>query len=146
MRVPDFASDDADVEEVFDTTGRPPAGWMHALFDGGPFANDVGRCVPGPPPPDPLVVGETTYQLRTVGSWSDPSDPIAVYGLTRECKHPQLCQRVLVPAIVLASAESLRVGVVSRLAKPSAAARNIVINGSFGRVLALDRPAWRWHR
>jgi hypothetical protein len=44
MRVPDFASDDADVEEVFDTTGRPPAGWMHALFDGGPFAN---RCTLG---------------------------------------------------------------------------------------------------
>lgn len=65
----------------FDTSGRPPAGWMHALFDGGPFAEDVGRCVPGPPPPDPLVMGNTTYMLRTVGSWSDPHNPIAIYGL-----------------------------------------------------------------
>lgn len=72
------------VEDVFDLTGRPPTGWMHALFDGGPFAEDVGRCVPGPPPPDPLIVGETTYLLRVVGSWSDPEDPIAIYGLTRE--------------------------------------------------------------
>lgn len=38
---------------------------------------------PGTPPPDPLVVGKITYLLHTVGSWSDPEDRIAVYGLTR---------------------------------------------------------------
>lgn len=78
------------MEDVFDTTGRPRKGWMHALFDGGPFAEDVGRCVPGPPPPDPLVIGDTTYLLRTVGSWSDPKDPIAIYGLTREVEQPPI--------------------------------------------------------
>ena len=79
------------MEDVFDTTGRPPTGWMHALFDSGPFGEDVGRCVPGPPPADSLVVGDTIYILRTVGSWSDPWDPIAVYGLTLkyEDQHPE---------------------------------------------------------
>jgi hypothetical protein len=57
-------SKDGRMDDVFDTTGRPLAGWMHALFDGGPFGEDVGRCVPGPPPRDPLVVGDTTYLLR----------------------------------------------------------------------------------
>lgn len=76
------------MDDVFDLTGRPPEGWMHAVFDGGPFADDVGRCVPGPPPPDPLVVGTATYLLRTVGSWSDAQDPVAVYGLTREMAQP----------------------------------------------------------
>src|SRR4051794_12079730 len=64
---------------------------MHAIFDGGPFGEDVGRCIPGPPPPDTLEVdyeqdGDVrrfTYYLRVVGSWSDPSDPIAVYGNPR---------------------------------------------------------------
>lgn len=71
------------VEDVFDTTGRPPEGWMNALFNDGPFMNDVGRCVPGPPPPDPLVVdagsAPWTYRVVTVGSWSDPLNPIAIY-------------------------------------------------------------------
>ena len=72
------------MDDVFDTTGRPPAGWMNAIFDGGPFTDDVGRCVPGPPPPDPLVVGDTIYVLQTIGSWSDPNNPIAIYGPTRK--------------------------------------------------------------
>ncbi|MFD9620641.1 hypothetical protein ACFWB2_25585 [Streptomyces virginiae] len=72
------------VEDVFDTTGRPPTGWMHAIFHGGPYGEDVGRCVPGPPAPDLLTVPSAegdvhVYRLRTVGSWSDPDDPIAVY-------------------------------------------------------------------
>ena len=63
---------------------------MNALFDGGPYAEDVGRCVPGPPPPDTIEVDGATYLLRAVGSWSDPMNPIAVYGLTRdyEDQHP----------------------------------------------------------
>jgi hypothetical protein len=73
------------VEDVFDLTGRPPSGWMHAIFSDGPFETDVGRCVPGPPPPDPLVAAarkgwpEWHYRLLTIGSWSDPEDPIAFY-------------------------------------------------------------------
>jgi hypothetical protein len=73
------------VEDVFDTTGRPPEGWMHALFTDGPFKDDVGRCVPGPPPPDPLIVERSVngsdwhYRLLTVGSWRDPGDPLAIY-------------------------------------------------------------------
>ena len=65
-----------DVEDVFDTTGRPPLGWMHAIFDDGPFKEDVGRCVPGPPPADPLIIEPTAgrprwhYRLLTIGSWS----------------------------------------------------------------------------
>ncbi|MFF4266148.1 hypothetical protein [Streptomyces virginiae] len=44
----------------------------------------MGRCVPGPPAPDLVTVspGEGdvhVYRLRTVGSWSAPNDPIAVY-------------------------------------------------------------------
>ncbi|MGW3325868.1 hypothetical protein [Streptomyces virginiae] len=72
------------MEDVFDTTGRPPKGWMHAVFHGGPYGEDVGRCIPGPPAPETLTVppaeGDVhVYRLRTVGSWSDPDDPIAVY-------------------------------------------------------------------
>ncbi|MFI1973663.1 hypothetical protein [Streptomyces wedmorensis] len=74
------------MEDVFDTTGRPPKGWMHAIFHGGPYGEDVGRCIPGPPAPATLSVplaegGEHVYRLWTVGSWSDPDDPIAVYNL-----------------------------------------------------------------
>ncbi|MGW5000944.1 hypothetical protein ACWEP8_25075 [Streptomyces hydrogenans] len=72
------------MEDVFDMTGRPPEGWMHAVFHGGPCGEDVGRCVPGPPAPVtlsvPLPEGRVhVYRLWTVGSWSDPDDPIAVY-------------------------------------------------------------------
>ncbi|MFB7338915.1 hypothetical protein [Streptomyces hydrogenans] len=72
------------MEDVFDTTGRPPEGWMHAVFHGGPCGEDVGRCVPGPPAPVTWSVplpegGVHVYRLWTVGSWSDPDDPIAVY-------------------------------------------------------------------
>ncbi|MEU2507123.1 hypothetical protein ABZ621_20785 [Streptomyces sp. NPDC007863] len=72
------------MEGVFDTTGRAPEGWMHAVFHGGPYGEDVGRCVPGPPAPGTLSVplpegGVHVYRLWTVGSWSDPDDPIAVY-------------------------------------------------------------------
>ncbi|MFF9341734.1 hypothetical protein ACF1CG_18590 [Streptomyces sp. NPDC014773] len=74
------------MEDVFDTTGRPPKGWMHAVFHGGPYGEgeDVGRCIPGPPAPATLSVplpegGVHVYRLWTVGSWSDPDDPIAVY-------------------------------------------------------------------
>ncbi|MFB7410422.1 hypothetical protein ACFCZ2_24880 [Streptomyces sp. NPDC056202] len=72
------------VEDVFDTTGRPPHGWMHAIFHGGPYGEDVGRCIPGPPAQELLTVplaegGVHVYRLWTVGSWSDPDDPVAVY-------------------------------------------------------------------
>lgn len=72
------------MEDLFDTSGRPPEGWMNAIFDGGPYGEDVGRCVPGPPPVDELAVKGITYYLRTVGSWSAPENPIAIYGLTRD--------------------------------------------------------------
>jgi hypothetical protein len=72
------------MDDLFDTSGRPPTGWMNALFDGGPYGEDVGRCVTGPPPADQLAVEGAIYYLRTVGSWSDPENPVAVYGLTRE--------------------------------------------------------------
>ena len=72
------------MKDLFDTTGRPLKAWMNAIFDGGPFTDDVGRCVPGPPPPDPLAIGDAIYLLRVVGSSSDPDNPIAIYGLTRE--------------------------------------------------------------
>ncbi|MFI0824511.1 hypothetical protein ACH4Q7_08670 [Streptomyces roseolus] len=72
------------MEDVFDTTGRPPEGWMHAVFHGGPYGEDVGRCVPGPPAPATLPVplpegGVHVYRLWAVGSWSAPDDPTAVY-------------------------------------------------------------------
>ncbi|MFE0462645.1 hypothetical protein ACFW1A_25655 [Kitasatospora sp. NPDC058965] len=72
------------MDDVFDTTGRPPAGWMHAIFRDGPFSDDVGRCVPGPHPPARIEVGPDkggpfVYRLATVGSWSDPLDPVALY-------------------------------------------------------------------
>ncbi|GAA3120522.1 hypothetical protein [Streptomyces goshikiensis] len=44
------------MKDVFDLTGTPPQGWMHAIFGGGPFADDVGRCVPGPPAPEAITV------------------------------------------------------------------------------------------
>ncbi len=57
---------------------------MHAVFHGGPYGEDVGRCVLGPPAPAALSVplpegGVHVYRLWTVGSWSAPDDPIAVY-------------------------------------------------------------------
>ncbi|WP_052851297.1 hypothetical protein [Streptomyces avicenniae] len=72
------------MEDVFDGTGSPPRGWMHAVFEGGPYGEDVGRCVPGPPASELLSVplpegGVHTYRLKVVGSWSAPDDPIAVY-------------------------------------------------------------------
>lgn len=72
------------MQDVFDVTGRPPKGWMHAVFRGGPYGEDVGRCIPGPPAPATLSVplpegGVHVYRLWTVGSWSAPDDPIAVY-------------------------------------------------------------------
>ncbi|MFE3073572.1 hypothetical protein [Streptomyces sp. NPDC059247] len=74
------------MEDVFDIAGRPPSGWMHAIFHGGPYGDDVGRCIPGPPAPEVLKVplpegGEHVYRLWNVGSWLDPNDPIAVYNL-----------------------------------------------------------------
>jgi hypothetical protein len=47
-----------DVEDVFATEDAPPAGWMRAIFDGGPYHDDVGRCVPGPPAPTTLTVSD----------------------------------------------------------------------------------------
>lgn len=44
------------LEDVFDTTGRPPKGWLHAVFHGGPYGEDVGIRVPGPPAPATLSV------------------------------------------------------------------------------------------
>jgi hypothetical protein len=73
------------VEDVFDTTGRPPTGWMHAIFGDGPFGHDVGRRIPGPPPADPLLIEARDewpawhYRLLNVISWSDPDDRIALY-------------------------------------------------------------------
>ena len=61
------------VEDVFDTSGRPPKGLMNALFDGGPYADDVGRCVPGPPPADTFDVDGVTYYLRTVDRGAVPA-------------------------------------------------------------------------
>jgi hypothetical protein len=56
---------------------------MRAIFEGGPYHSDVGRCVPGPPPPPHLPVaannGTCTYHLLSVLSWNDPSDPFALY-------------------------------------------------------------------
>src|SRR3954469_20781896 len=71
------------MEDVFDLTGLPPQGWMHAIFDGGPYAEDVGRCVPGPPAPATIKVPmsdgrQHVYRLSVVGSWSAPADPIAI--------------------------------------------------------------------
>ncbi|MFK4122887.1 hypothetical protein [Streptomyces longwoodensis] len=72
------------MEDVFDVTGRLPRGWMHAIFGTGPYSEDIGRCVPGPPAPETITVplsegGEHVYRLVTVGSWSAPDDPIALY-------------------------------------------------------------------
>jgi hypothetical protein len=71
------------VEDVFETETAPPDGWMHAIFDGGPYTDDVGRCVPGPPPARMLTTTingrSCSYHLLTVGSWSEPNDPVAIY-------------------------------------------------------------------
>jgi hypothetical protein len=85
------------MEDVFDLSGTPPQGWMHALFGGGPYADDVGRCVPGPPAPEAVTVplpegGEFVYRLVTVGSWSAPDDPIAVYDDTGPVSEPPLSE------------------------------------------------------
>lgn len=60
------------MDDVFDLTGHPPKGWVHAVFHDGPYADDVGRCVPGPPTPDPLEVelsggGTFVYRILSVG-------------------------------------------------------------------------------
>jgi len=34
---------------------------MNAIFDEGPYGEDVGRCVPGPPPVDEFVAKGVTY-------------------------------------------------------------------------------------
>ena len=55
------------MQDVFDLTGHPPEGWVHAFFGDGPYDQDVGRCVPGPPTPDPLEVEApdgTTFVYR----------------------------------------------------------------------------------
>jgi hypothetical protein len=83
------------MEDVFDRTGRPPQGWMHAIFNTGPYQGDVGRCIPGPPAPETLEVGQPdggtfVYYLWTVGSWSDPRDPIAIYNPEPRSPEPQL--------------------------------------------------------
>ncbi|WP_329403397.1 hypothetical protein OG523_03535 [Streptomyces virginiae] len=85
------------MEDVFDLTGRPPSGWMHAIFGGGPYGEDVGRCIPGPPAPATITVplpdsGEFVYRLVTVGSWSDPNDPIALYDDTGPVPPPPLSE------------------------------------------------------
>ncbi|MFJ8296642.1 hypothetical protein ACIQ9R_12275 [Streptomyces sp. NPDC094447] len=72
------------MEDVFYTAGGPPKGWMHAIFHGGPYGEDIGRCIPGPPAPEtfdvsPAEGGVYRYRLWTVGTWSAPGDPIAVY-------------------------------------------------------------------
>jgi hypothetical protein len=58
-------------------------GWVHSIFEGGPFGEDVGRCVPGPPHPKRTITHHNgrrhTYYLTTVGSWSDPTDPTGIY-------------------------------------------------------------------
>jgi hypothetical protein len=71
------------VDDVFAVDAPPPPGWVHAIFHGGPYDHDVGRCVPGPPHPKQFAVEvggrRHIYYLTTVGSWSDPNDPIAHY-------------------------------------------------------------------
>ncbi|MEU3908502.1 hypothetical protein [Streptomyces goshikiensis] len=85
------------MKDVFDLTGAPPQGWMHAIFGGGPFADDVGRCVPGPPAPEAITVplpegDEFIYRLVTVGSWSAPDDPIALYNDRGPVPQPPLSE------------------------------------------------------
>jgi hypothetical protein len=89
-----LSADDEPIRDVFDTTGHPRRGWMHALFDGLPLSEDVGRCVPGPPAPQRMDVRDgaevvASYVLKTVGSWSNPADPIAVYGASPIRARPQ---------------------------------------------------------
>lgn len=66
------------MRDVFDTTGHPPAGWMHAVFDGGPYAEDVGRCVPEPPP-DLVDAGDAQYRIVQVLTMSWPDHVLALY-------------------------------------------------------------------
>ena len=67
---------------------------MHAAFADGPYGDDVGRCITWPPAPQTLSVelpdGSThTCYLWTVGAWSDPEDPIAMYNPEPPSTHPQ---------------------------------------------------------
>ncbi|MED7947527.1 hypothetical protein [Streptomyces sp. BE303] len=83
------------MEDVFDMSGTPPHGWMHVIFGGGPYGEDVGRCVPGPPASERIAVplpkgGEFAYQLVTVGSCSAPDNPIAVCNETGPAPEPPL--------------------------------------------------------
>lgn len=85
------------MDNVFDLSGTPPHGWMHAVFGGGPYGHDVGRCVPGPPAPASITVplpegGEHVYRLWTVGSWSAPDDPVAVYNDVGPTPEPPLSE------------------------------------------------------
>jgi hypothetical protein len=66
------------VEDVFDLTGDPPPGWMHAVFEGGPYAKDVGRCVPIPPA-DHLDADGVRYRIVNVVVMSSPDHEVALY-------------------------------------------------------------------
>ena len=72
---------------MFAKDAPPPAGWMRAIFDGGPYEPDVGRCVPGPPPPRSFKArkrGGSTYYLLSVLSWTDgESNALYVAGRVR---------------------------------------------------------------
>lgn len=86
------------MDDVFDVTGNPPQGWMHAIFNGGPYGEDVGRCIPGPPAPATIEVPwpdgrRHVYRLWSVASWSDPTDPIAVYNDTGPVAQPPLSEQ-----------------------------------------------------
>ncbi|MEU3497610.1 hypothetical protein ABZ747_29475 [Kitasatospora cineracea] len=53
--------------------------------------------MPGPPAPETITVplpegGEHVYRLVTVGSWSAPDDPIAVYNDTGPVPDPPLSE------------------------------------------------------
>jgi hypothetical protein len=75
------------VEDVFANDDSPPSGWMRAIFDGGPYDADVGRCVPGPPPARRFEApkrGGSTYYLLSVLSWTDgESNALYVAGRLR---------------------------------------------------------------
>ncbi len=66
------------MEAVFDTTGEPPSGWMHAIFEGGPYAEDVGRCVPTPPP-GRFKADDVEYRIVSVLTMSVPDHLVAFY-------------------------------------------------------------------
>ncbi len=42
------------MEDVFDITGRPPKGWMPRSSPTARAGTTWGRCIPGPPAPQPL--------------------------------------------------------------------------------------------